>query len=288
MTGRNESPPKLLRSSPDTAKRALHPRAARSAFPSVRGSKRASRSSARGRTIQAQEIDVERASLLQATGQYREALVLRERLAKDDPGIHTLGALASLLAEMDEWAAAETCYAAALDADDGVSPLPCGQLLFEWGVSAMRRGDLDRAEAIFAELDAILPAACSGTGTSRRGGSRARTVGHRLGTHQAAARRSSDDPEYRATYAEILAARGDSEAARAKRSVQQQRMSCCWRDGPKPMPTTPQPSSWALATARSVRSTWPRPIGNSATHHVRAIFWPGRCATRSKFRWMGE
>ena len=32
---------------------------------------------------------------------YSEALVLRERLAKDDPGIHTLGALASLLAEMD-------------------------------------------------------------------------------------------------------------------------------------------------------------------------------------------
>ena len=55
-----------------------------------------------------QEIDVEKAALLQATGQYSEALVLRERLAKDDPGIHTLGALASLLAEMDQWAAAET------------------------------------------------------------------------------------------------------------------------------------------------------------------------------------
>ena len=97
------------------------------------------------------EVDVERAALLQATGQYREALVLRERLAKDDPGIHTLGALASLLAEMDQWAAAENCYAAALDADNGISPLPCGQLLFEWGVSAMRRGDLDRAEAIFVD-----------------------------------------------------------------------------------------------------------------------------------------
>ena len=65
---------------------------------------------------------------------------------------------------MDRWAAAETCYAAALDADTGVSPLPCGQLLFEWGVSAMRRGDLDRAEAIFAELDAILPAHVPGRG----------------------------------------------------------------------------------------------------------------------------
>jgi len=115
-----------------------------------------------------QEIDVERAALLQATGQYREALILRERLAKDDPGIHTLGALASLLAEMDQWAAAENCYAAALDGDNGTSPLPCGQLLFEWGVSAMRRGDLDRAEAIFVELDAILPQHVPGRGIEPR------------------------------------------------------------------------------------------------------------------------
>ena len=55
-------------------------------------------------------------------------------------------------------------YAAALDADNSVSPLPCGQLLFEWGVSAMRRGDLDRAEAIFIELDAVLPAHVPGRG----------------------------------------------------------------------------------------------------------------------------
>ena len=110
------------------------------------------------------EIDLERAALLQATGRYEDALVLRERLAKVDPGIHTLGALASLLAEMGQWLAAETSYAAALDADNGVSPLPCSQLLFEWGVSAMRRRDLDRAEMIFVELDAILPAHVPGRG----------------------------------------------------------------------------------------------------------------------------
>jgi tetratricopeptide (TPR) repeat protein len=159
-----------------------------------------------------QEIDVEKAALLQATGQYREALVMREKLAADDPGIHTLGALASLLAEMGEWVAAEARYVCALDADNGVSPLPCGQLVFEWGVSAMRRGDLDRAEQMFAELGAILPAHVPGSG-------------HRA--EVALARRqldiatelitplleTSDDPEYRATYAEILAARGEGEAA---------------------------------------------------------------------------
>jgi tetratricopeptide (TPR) repeat protein len=158
------------------------------------------------------EIDAERAALLQATGRYVEARALRERLATEDPGIHTLGALGSLLAEMDRWAAAETSYAAALDADTGVSPLPCGQLLFEWGVSAMRRGDLDRAESIFAELDAILPQHVPGRGHRAE-------VALARGELDAAVAlitapvELSDDPEYRATYAEILAARGSGAAA---------------------------------------------------------------------------
>jgi len=159
-----------------------------------------------------QKIDVEKAALMQATGKYSEALVLRERLAKEDPGIHTLGALASLMAEMDQWVAAETCYAAAVDADNGVSPFPCSQLLFEWGVSAMRYGDVDRAEAIFVELEAILPAHVPGRGHRAE-------VALRRGQLDVAATliapllEISDDPEYRAIYAEILAARGDAEAA---------------------------------------------------------------------------
>jgi tetratricopeptide (TPR) repeat protein len=158
------------------------------------------------------EIDIERAALLQATGQYREALALRERHAKDDPGIHTLGALATLLAEMDDWPAAEARYVAALDADNGVSPIPCGQLLFEWGVGAMRRGDLNRAEEIFAQLETILPAHVPGRGH------RAEVALARGQLVTAAALITplleiSDDPEHRATYAEILAARGDCEAA---------------------------------------------------------------------------
>jgi tetratricopeptide (TPR) repeat protein len=159
-----------------------------------------------------QEIDIERAALLQATGRYPEALVLRERLAKDDPGIHTLGALATLLAEMDEWAAAEARYAAALDADNGVSPIPCAELLFEWGVNAMRRGDLGRAEAILAELDAILPQHVPGRG-HRAEVALARGQLDLAVALIAPLLEISDDPEYRATYAEVLAARGDREAA---------------------------------------------------------------------------
>jgi tetratricopeptide (TPR) repeat protein len=157
-------------------------------------------------------IDVERAALLQATGRYEDALVLRERLAKEAPGIDTLGALASLLAEMGRWPAAQTCYAAAIDADNGVSPLPCSQLLFEWGVNAMRQGDLNRAEAIFVDLETILPAHVPGRGH------RAEVALARGQLDLAMALvmpliEASDDPEYRAVYAEVLAARGDSKAA---------------------------------------------------------------------------
>ena len=76
----------------------------------------------------------------------------------------------------------------------------------------MRRGDLDRAEAIFVELDAILPAHVPGRGH------RAEVALARGQLDFAAALitpllEASDDPEYRAIYAEILAARGDGEAA---------------------------------------------------------------------------
>jgi len=159
-----------------------------------------------------QEINGERASLLQATGDYPRARVIRERLAKTDPGMHTLGALATLLGEVGDWAAADACYAAALRADHGVSPLPCAQLLFEWGVCAMRRRELDRAEATFATLGLILPAHVPGRGhraeVALERGQLDRALGLILPLLDI-----TDDPEYRATYAQILAARGDRAAA---------------------------------------------------------------------------
>ena len=158
------------------------------------------------------EIDAERAALLQATGHYLQALSLRSRLAKEDAGIHTLGALGSLLAEMGSWSAAEAAYRAALDADPGVSPLPCGQLLFEWAVGAMRRHELERAEAIFAELDAILPQHVPGRG-HRAEVALARGQVEDAMTLILPLIAFSDDPEYGATYAEILAARGERQAA---------------------------------------------------------------------------
>lgn len=161
------------------------------------------------------EIDIEQASLLQATGKYREALILRERLASDDPGIHTVGALATLLAEMDEWGQAEQRYAGALESDHGMSPIPAAQLLFEWGVNAMRRGDLERAEEILCDLDTILPGHVPGRGH------RAEVALARGALDRALALITpllaiADDPEYRATHAEILEERGEATSARTE------------------------------------------------------------------------
>ena len=162
-----------------------------------------------------EELDGEEAALLQATGRYGEALVLRATLAEKDPSIRTLGALASLFAEMGAWAAAEDRYAAALAADEGLSPIPSGQLFFEWGVSAMRTGHLDRAEALFRQLDAILPQHVPGRGHRAE-------VALARGELDAALAliaplpEIADDPEYRATYAEVLNARGEREAATAE------------------------------------------------------------------------
>ena len=162
-----------------------------------------------------QDVDTEKAALLQATGRYGAALNLRQRMAKHAPTIHTLGALASLLAEMGEWRAAEERYAAALDADEGLSPIPCAQLMFEWGVSAMRRRELERAEEIFSELGAILPEHVPARGHRAE----VALARGQLDAALALVRpllEISDDPEYRGTYAEILVARGEREAAFAE------------------------------------------------------------------------
>ena len=118
-----------------------------------------------------------------------------------------------MIAELNgDLAGAEARYEAALDADNGISPLPCGQLLFEWAVNAMRRGELQRAEMIFAELDSILPAHVPGRG-HRAEVELARGRLDAAATLVAPLLEMSDDPEYRATYAEILAARGEKKLA---------------------------------------------------------------------------
>jgi hypothetical protein len=48
---------------------------------------------------------------------------------------------------MGDWRVAKKRFGAALDADRGLSPIPCAQLLFERSMAET-----------FSELDAVLPA----------------------------------------------------------------------------------------------------------------------------------
>ena len=77
----------------------------------------------------------------------------------------------------------------------------------------MRLGELERADAVLAELDTILPAHVPGRGH------RAEVALARGQTGVALALITplleiADDPEYRAVHAEILSARGENDAAR--------------------------------------------------------------------------
>jgi tetratricopeptide (TPR) repeat protein len=157
-------------------------------------------------------LDAERAALFQATGRYREAHILRSAAARREHSIQALGALASLLAEMGEWTEAEERYAEALDADPGPSPIPYAQLLFDWGLNAMRRGKLELAETLFAQLQQVMPQHVPARGH------RAEVALAQGRLHEALALVAplvdvSDDPEYRATHAQVLAARGDHGSA---------------------------------------------------------------------------
>jgi thioredoxin-like negative regulator of GroEL len=83
----------------------------------------------------------------------------------------------------------------------------------------MRRGDLDRADAILAELHAILPQHIPGRG-HRAEVALARGQLDLAVTLIEPLPETSDDPEYRAIHAEILAALGDGTAeAEAERAA---------------------------------------------------------------------
>ena len=76
----------------------------------------------------------------------------------------------------------------------------------------MRRGEVARAEEILAELARILPAHVPGRGHRAEVALARRQLDVALALI-APLVDASDDPEYRSTYAEILAARGEREVA---------------------------------------------------------------------------
>ncbi len=149
----------------------------------------------------------ERAAIFQAVGRYDEALVLREEAAARRASFENVAALVGLHAERSEVEAAKRRYTQSRSLYRGVSPFPLALLDFQLGLMWMNEGLLEDARSSF---DAAL----------RRAPAYAPTRGHlaeleaQLGEIDSAVSRlyslveSSDDPDYAAQLARILAEAG--------------------------------------------------------------------------------
>jgi tetratricopeptide (TPR) repeat protein len=152
-------------------------------------------------------LDAERAATLQAVGCYNEALVLRRTAAERRPDFTTLGALAVLQAESGQVTEAESLFTEARRHYRGISPFPVAELDFRRGLMWIGERDLPAARAWFDAAVRRVPAYAPALGHLAE-------VDATLGAHQAAIDRlhplaiSSDDSEYAATLARVLADAG--------------------------------------------------------------------------------
>lgn len=106
----------------------------------------------------AHAVDALRASILQAQGKLDAALALSERQAQADPDIVTLGAVAALQGDRGDLARAEALFAEARRHYRDVSPFPVAWVFFQEGTMWQNAGRLGRARELFAEAHARLPA----------------------------------------------------------------------------------------------------------------------------------
>src|SRR5215470_5689270 len=98
-----------------------------------------------------------RATILQASGRYDEALAIRQHLTQARPDIRSLGAEAALRAERGEIDEAERLFVKAQQQYRDVSPFPVVWLYFQQGLMWMWEGELERARLAFEAACARLP-----------------------------------------------------------------------------------------------------------------------------------
>jgi tetratricopeptide (TPR) repeat protein len=102
-------------------------------------------------------IRATRATVLQATGRYDEALAIRQQAATAFPNTLTLGAQAAVLAERGDIEQAERLFVAAQDAYRDVSPFPLSWIYSQQGLMWMRAGNLQRARELLEAAHQRLP-----------------------------------------------------------------------------------------------------------------------------------
>jgi tetratricopeptide (TPR) repeat protein len=165
------------------------------------------------RSIDADTANGERAGIFQAVGRYDEALVLREAAAAHLASFEHVAALASLHAEQGQLELAERRSAECRGLYHGVSPFPLALLEFQLGLMWRNGRQLDRARQSFAVARRLVPAYATAAGHLAE-------VDAELGDVDAAVAQlltlalSSDDPDYAAQLARILADAGDFEESR--------------------------------------------------------------------------
>ncbi len=148
-----------------------------------------------------------RATILQATGHAADALAQRQRATRERRTTATLFALASAHAELGDAEEADRLFAEAIEASRDVSPFPIALALVQRGILWQREGDLPRARASLLAATRVLPQFVLAQG-------RLAEVEAGLGNlHRAAAilrplAVSSDDPDYSAQLARVLAESG--------------------------------------------------------------------------------
>jgi tetratricopeptide (TPR) repeat protein len=169
-------------------------------------------------SLDAEMANGERAAILQAVGRYDEALVLREEAVARRANFENVASLVGLHAERSELEAAEQRYAQALSLYRGVSPFPLALLDFQLGVMWMNVGLLEDARSLFDAALRSVPAYAPARGHLAE-------VEAKLGEIDSTVSRlhslvgSSDDPDYAAQLARILAEAGRDDESRHWRRV---------------------------------------------------------------------
>jgi tetratricopeptide (TPR) repeat protein len=158
-------------------------------------------------SLDAETANSERAAIFQALGRYDEALALREEAAKRWASFENLAAMVGLYAERGELDAAERQYTQSLDQYHGVSPFPLALLDFQMGRMWMDESRLDDAGKSFDAARHRVPAYAQAQGHLAEVEAQLGEIESAVASLHSLAS-SSDDPDYAAQLARILADMG--------------------------------------------------------------------------------
>ena len=162
--------------------------------------------------LNAETTNGDRAAIFQALGRYDEALAIREE-ADRRASFENVAALVGLYSELGEIEAAERLYAESRRRYRGVSPFPLALLDFQLGLMWMNKGRLDDARTSFDTARRRVPSYAPAQGHLAEVEAELGETGSALARlHSLAA--SSDDPDYAAQLARILADAGRDQESR--------------------------------------------------------------------------